>query len=778
MWPERVEAHTRLDCNTSKVRNPENCQAASSDHQIALLPRDLPFPVASIAGSDLEQAQPNLEETSLVIPKHCNSNTEEEKLTDQQKANSSPNVSASVMEELSNSEVPSPATRDTPSEMRDEEVLEEEDEEESLNQELQYESERFVESVDEDSLNLDFEMEGEEDEPQPQQPAFDGEGEGMESESESDPLYEAEDEEDGSLAILGTEQDGLAEPADEDEDSLIPDIEMESEEEDGEISEKIAQTHLPQSWGTDEEDSEEEMYQNLPSASATDEEEVGWVNNNTDKEKEGPHQLQNPDFIQSEEMVENKISGKETEEHSSKKEAICQEEKEISSESTSCLSEGKFPHGTTNPSSDISNKTHHKRGQDKDEQSHEKEVEAKHNNNNTSSSPQLTCSTNTNHNQEKKASEDNIPNQVSKSPSTPNASVIESPSTSKLSDSSLNFEGFDGEKTRQASARLMMLLKVRYHHPQHKSQSWKPKTAPRRRGRPSLRGRIGSMRGKRHRNSPVRRKRNQRTVSTTTSTTSDTDEEEDEEPEGASQGSIRGRGGRTRSGWIKRRQARAKPNKRKIRRSSLRKKTLQRQRRSPEIFLEKRKTRSDKEKEEETTRKTTRDPYIRYAHSPDITSFSEAKPRQPRNFSGTRGVDDRTGQHTSPKDPPVKRARKRKPSEVDNLLQWAVETGYTGSRNRGSRERNQSVISSSTTSNNDNTNNNNNLTTRRSRESKIVNKEQKKRGRRKKVRTDTEEEKEEEAVGKQGHTHSSSDDQRINSEEELSDVGKGRGKFI
>lgn len=792
MWPERVEAHTRLDCSTSKVRNPQNCQAASSDHQIALQPRDLPSPVANLARRDLEQAQPNLGGTSL-ISKHCSSNTAEEMPPVQEKASSSQDVSASLMG--ASSDVPSPTSK-----MRDEKELEDEDEDEeeeeddSLSHELHYESERFAESVDEDSLNLDFEMEGEEDEPEPQQPSSRGEEEAIESESESDPLYEVEDEEDGSLAMLGTEQNDLVGAVDEDEeDSLIPDIDMESEEEeeDGELSQRITQTNLPQSWETDEDDSEEEMYQNLPSASATDEEEAGWVNS-TEKENKGSEQLHEVTELQG--VVEDKrSSSKEVEEEEPFSEvAICQEREESSSSKSASLSRSNLLEKGTESSQEAfpepliqetTYKAHQKGDEDKEEHTHEEEDKGKHTCHSPSDS-QLTCSTKTNHEEDEGASKDDISYQDSKGPVTLSLSVLESPSTSKWSDNSLNFEGFDREKTIQASARLLMLLKVRYLQPQHKSQSWKPKTAPRRRGRPSLRGRIKSVRGKRSGNAPVKRKRSQRAAST--STTSDSDEGQDEEAEGAGQVSRRGRGGRSGRGWIKQRRARGRPNKRKIRHSPMRKKTLHRHHRKiTENPMEKRKTRSsdkEKEKEEEPPKITrrARDPYERFAHSPDITSFSEAKPRQPRNWSGTKGVEDKTGQPAPPENPPVKRARKRKPSEVDNLLQWAVETGHTGSRNRVSRERQNSITSTSTTSNNNNTNNNNNnLSTRRSRlETKMANKVQKKRGRKKKVRTDTEDEEEEDVdSGKQGHSHSSSDDPLINSEEELSDTGKGRGEF-
>ncbi|XP_050738681.1 uncharacterized protein LOC127009548 [Eriocheir sinensis] len=802
LWPERVEAHTRLDSSTSKVRNPQNCQAASSDHQIAPLPRDLPSHVANITGRDLEQAQPNLGETSL-ISKHCSSNTgEEKKPAPQEKASSSRDISAAFMEEVADSEAPSLTSRmkDEEEGLDDEDEDEEDEEEDSLNPELQYESERFAESVDEDSLNLDLEMEGEEDEPEPQRPASQGEGEPMESESESDPLFEVEDEEDGSLAMLGTEQDGLVEAADEDEDSLIPDIEMESEEEeeeDGELSERITQTNLPQSWETDEDDSEEEMYQNLPSASATDEEEAGWVNG-AEKENKGSNQLHDLNLTQQQRIMEDKSSSKEAEEEaSSEKESISRDVEESSTgERERSPPRSKLIEEATKPSQDTpqepltqeTNHTQHQSGDEDMEEEHTtKDKDEEKHNSHSPSHTKLTRSTKTT--QDKGLSGDDISNQDSKDPVTLSLPVLESPSTSKSSDNSLNFEGFDREKTRQASARLLMLLKVRYRQPQRKPQNWKPKTVPKKRGRPTLKGHIGSVRGKRQGSAPVKRKRSQRAASTT-STTSDSDEGEEEEVEGAGHGSRKGKGGRSGRGWIKQRRARGRPNKRKMKHSPLRKRTLLRQRRkNTENTMEKRKTRSsDKEKEEEPPKITRsgRDPYERFAHSPDITSFSEAKPRQPRTWSGAKGEEDKAGQQqvTLGKQP-LKRVRKRKPSEIDNLLQWAVETGNTGSRSRATRERQYPVTNTSTTSNNNNTNNNNNnnnnlATTRRSRlETKMANKVQKKRGRKKKVRTDTEEEEEEDDVesSKQGHSHSSSDDLPINSEGESSDTGKGKGRL-
>ena len=825
MWPERVEAHTRLGCNTSKVRNPQNCQAAGSDHQIADLSTNSLSSVAANGGRDKEQIHPHLGGTP-VLTKHCNHTKREEQrsVSHLEEVGFSQSGSLSLKEQVTSS----PSTRVMPLEVRsegkvlkeDEEEEEEEveEEEDSLNTELNSEFEKLVESVDEDSLNLDLEMEGDEDEPEQEGPISEGEREPVDTDSDLDFPLEGEDEDDGSLALPGAEQENLAGSADDNEDSLMQDFDMITDEDDDEVSERIDQQHPSQSWES-EDDSEEELYRNLASASATDEDEVGWMQSGIQVENKTHNQMQTDTSTHLKGITGARMNtsrGDTGKEEPAKEQTALHQEEQVKESCPSERTQGLVTlsplHKPSRPSEPTPlepppvHQTYHKsnctRGQNSEAEEEEeeeaaKEVEDEDSNHHEGPTNLPFTTKKTTYFQDIKPSKKTKSKQHSKEPVTLDPSVLERPSTSKSSDISLTFEGFDREKTKQASARLLMLLKATQPQPQRKPEALNVNTVSKRRGRPPLKGRVqgrvGDPQGKKPGRTSLRRTRNQWHVSATTTTTtpitSDTDVEKEDQLQSAHQRSLKGRGSRGGGGWIKHRYGRGRPTNRKLRHSPLRRKTLHRQHNSTERSIEKRKTRSsDKEREKEinTTTKKTRDSYERFAHSPDITAYSEAQPREPRNWAGAREKEIGTAQSAPLVNPPAKRPRKRKPSEVDNLLKWAVETGHTGSRNRGSRERHNSptitsittattttTITNTTTSTINNNNNNNNATRRSRLETKAANKTHKKRGRKKKVRRGTEEEKDEELEKQQqAHTHSSSDDLLVNSEEELSDVGK------
>ncbi|MPC20332.1 hypothetical protein E2C01_013272 [Portunus trituberculatus] len=711
LWPESVEAHTRLGCNTSKVRNPQNCQAASSDHQIAVLSRNSLPSLAASAGRETDQSHPHL--GGSVLTKHSNDTKREEEMstTHVEEVGSTQCVPVSLKEQVIHNDI-SLATKVIPSEAGsgksleededEEEEEEEEEEEDSLNNELNSECEKFVESVDEDSFNLDLEMEGEEDEPDPKQ-LISEEGEALESDSDSDSLYEAEDDED---ALLVPEQDNLVGSADDNEDSLMPDFEFLSEDEDEEISERVDQPHPSQSWETDEDDSEEELYRNLPSTSATDEEEIGWMQSGIGEQNKDHNEVQTTDSTHQKSYA---VSGRSQSRHEVEKEAASLEKASLYQEE-----EEPCPSERTQDLEPLVQQTYHisspVRGQNSEKEKNPKEEEEDDLYDHQDHPDLRTCNE-TSHSQEVKSSEENLPCQNSKEPATLDFSDLEKPSTSKSPDNSLTFEGFDWEKTRQASARLLMLLKAKQFQPQRKTQGLKAKTVTKKRGRPSLKGRI-DLQGKRSNKASLTRKRNQLHNSATAPSTSESDEEQEEEAESGHQKSIKGKGGRGGTGWMKQRYSRGRPSNKKLRHSSLRRKTLHKQHNSMERSIDKRKTRSsDKEKEKEIKIiRNTRDSYERYAHSPDISSYSEAQPRQPRDWDGIKETENRAEHNAASGNSPAKRPRKRKPSEVDNLLKWAVET-------------------------------------------------------------ESDEENDEE-LERRVHTHSSSDDPLVNSEEELPDMGK------
>ncbi|KAG0719665.1 Microtubule-associated protein futsch [Chionoecetes opilio] len=350
LWPERVEAHTRLDCNSSKVRNPAHCQATSSDHQIALPSTNPPPPVPAF-GRDTDKTYPHIVGTS-VLTKHHSDNTavKARYFSHLATAGFSQCIPVSLKDQVSKNVMTSPTTGilesrsgemlleedDDDDEEEDEEEVEEDD---SLNNEMISGSDKLVESVDEDSLMLDLEMEGEDDEPDLQQPVLGGESEGMESDSDdsdSDYLIESEEDQDGDLALLEPETENLVGSADDNEDSLMPDFEAMSEEED-EVSARTKQQLLSQSWETDD-DSEEELYHNLPSASATDEEESGWLLHGKDTQNKGHEQTQAPNVTPLIGVTGSRrsfnIDEVEKFESPQEEETLCEEEKEGSRRSS------------------------------------------------------------------------------------------------------------------------------------------------------------------------------------------------------------------------------------------------------------------------------------------------------------------------------------------------------------------------------------------------------------------------------------------------------------